>query len=97
MEYWRVEWHHDLDEEPVLFYSEIGPDRWETRRIQGYRDGRLLRADAEHETAEVGLSEVPLGDIAEVSAREEFSAHVIPRHAFEGVWRQARWPSPASG
>jgi len=91
VEYWKVEWHHGFEKEPVLFHHEIGPDRWETRRVQGYRDGRLLRADAEHETAEVGLGEIPFGDIADVAAQEEFSARVSSRPEFEEAWRRARW------
>ncbi|GAA2409793.1 hypothetical protein GCM10010420_42980 [Streptomyces glaucosporus] len=97
MEYWRVEWHHDFGGEPVLFFHEIGPDRWETRRVQGYQDGRLLRADAGHEAGDVLLAEVPFGDIADVAAQEEFSARVIDRHEFEAVWRRARWPASGSG
>ncbi|WP_345584275.1 DUF6881 domain-containing protein [Streptomyces prasinosporus] len=92
MEYWRVEWHHDFDGEPVVLYSEIGPGRWETRRVQGYRAGRLLRADAEHEAGDVFLAEVPFGDIGDVAAQEEFSARVIDRREFEDVWRRAGWP-----
>lgn len=97
MEYWKVEWHHGFAEEPVVLYSEIGPDRWETRRVQGYRDGRLLRADAEHESGDVFLAEIPFGDIGEVAAQEEFSARVIDRRAFEDVWRRATPPTPGGG
>ncbi|GAA2448981.1 DUF6881 domain-containing protein [Streptomyces macrosporus] len=91
MEHRRVEWHHDHAEEPVVLYSELGADRYETRKVQRYRDGRLLRADAEHETGEIGLGEIPLGPIEDVAAQAEFSASLISRDEFEEVWREARW------
>jgi hypothetical protein len=91
MEYWKVEWHHDHAEEPVVLYSELGADRYETRKVQRYRDGRLLRADAEHETGQIGLSEIPLGPIEEVAAQAEFSASLISRNEFEEAWREAQW------
>jgi hypothetical protein len=95
VEYWKVEWHHDFAEDPVLFVSEIAPDGYEVRKVQGYRDGRLLKADAEHETAGIALSEVPVGSIEEVTAQAEFSAWVIRREEFSGYWDRACWAVPA--
>ncbi|MDX6764904.1 hypothetical protein SIN09_37375, partial [Streptomyces sp. F8] len=63
MEYWHVNWLHDFPEEPVAVYSEIGEDGFETRKVHVYRDGRTIRADEQHESAEIGLSEIPVGDI----------------------------------
>ncbi|MTE21492.1 hypothetical protein F0L17_20725 [Streptomyces sp. TRM43335] len=91
MEYWKVEWHHDYTEEPTVLYSEIGADRYETRKIQRYRDGRLLKADAEHETGDIGLGEIPLGPIEDVAAQPEFSAFLISRGEFEKLWQEAQW------
>ncbi len=74
-----------------MLFSEIGEDGYETRKIQGYRDGRLLRADDLHETSEVGLSEIPVGNIEDVAAQADFSANVILRAEFEDVWNRASW------
>ncbi|RLU90391.1 hypothetical protein CTZ27_20870 [Streptomyces griseocarneus] len=92
MKYWKVEWHHDFVEEPVVFFSEIGRDGYETRKVQSYRDGRLIKADASHESGEIGLGEIPVGDIEDVDAQEEFSAVVITRTEFWGIWEKAVWP-----
>lgn len=96
MEYWKVEWHHDFTEEPTVLFSEIGDDGYETRKVQVYRDGRILKADEEHEHALIGLSEIPVGDIADVAAQAEFSAWVISKSDFYKVWDQADWPESAT-
>lgn len=57
-----------------------------------YRDGRLLKADEAHEGAPIGLSEIPVGDIADVAAQAEFSAWVISESDFYEVWARASWP-----
>ena len=93
MDYWKVEWHHDFTEEPIVLFSEIGEDGYETRKIQLYRDGRLLKADEAHENGTIGLSEIPVGDIADVAAQAEFSAWVISKSDFYEVWDQASWPT----
>ncbi|MFD3697921.1 DUF6881 domain-containing protein [Streptomyces sp. NPDC058646] len=93
MEHWRVEWLHDFMDEPIVIYSELGDDRYETRKIQKYRDGRTLKADESHEYREIGLSEIPLGSIDEVAQQPEFVATRITRGEFEAVWQQANWPS----
>ncbi|WP_240139259.1 DUF6881 domain-containing protein [Streptomyces sp. MUM 178J] len=93
MEHWKVYWRHEFQEEPVVLYSEIGDDGYEVRKVQEYRDGRVLRADSLHDTAEIGLSEIPVGPIEDVQAQPEFSASVIERAEFEEMWRRASWPT----
>ncbi|MFF7232793.1 DUF6881 domain-containing protein [Streptomyces sioyaensis] len=88
-EYWKVTWHHDFKEEPVALFSEIGKDGHEARKIQEYRDGRLLRTDGTDETAEIGLSEIPVGHIEDVAAQPEFSAFFISKADFEFMWNCA--------
>ncbi|MFI1788727.1 DUF6881 domain-containing protein [Streptomyces olivaceoviridis] len=92
MEHWKVDWAHEFQSEPVRFYSEIGSDGYEARKIQLYRDGRILKADAFHESAEIGLSEVPVGSIDDVANQPDFSASSISSEEFERAWRTASWP-----
>uniref|UniRef100_A0AAU2JJE6 DUF6881 domain-containing protein n=1 Tax=Streptomyces sp. NBC_00049 TaxID=2903617 RepID=A0AAU2JJE6_9ACTN len=89
MEYWRVEWHHGFEDEPVVIYSEIGDDRYEVRRVQHHRDGRRLKADAAHESPEAGLGDIPFGPLEEVAVQPEFAASLVTRGEFEEVWAQA--------
>lgn len=49
MGYAKVEWHHDVQNEPKLILSEI-EDGWEGRKAQVYRSGRSQRARRGYET-----------------------------------------------
>lgn len=91
MEYWKVEWRHDFESEAIRFFSEIGADGYEIRKVQEYRDGRKLKADSLHETGEIGLSEIPVGPIEDVARQPEFAAFVIGREEFEQEWHSASW------
>ncbi|MGW1197289.1 DUF6881 domain-containing protein [Streptomyces sp. NPDC002536] len=91
-EYWKVLWHHDFQEEPVVLIMEIDQDGYETKKVQEYRDGRILMADEHHEGRTIGLSEIAVGSIDEVAAQPEFSAHVISNAKFEEWWDRAQWP-----
>lgn len=94
MNYWHVDWLHDVPEDPVTIYSEIGEDGYETRKVHIYRDGRKIRSDEQHESTEIGLSEIPVGDISDVAAQAEFQAEVVTRAVFENAWKDASWPAP---
>ncbi|MEU6594293.1 hypothetical protein ABZ923_34675 [Streptomyces sp. NPDC046881] len=61
------------------------------RKIQAYRDGRVLKDDKFHESAEIGLSEVPVGSIDDVASQPEFSASSISPEEFKRGWRTASW------
>jgi hypothetical protein len=41
MEYIDVKWLHADPEYPIRLVSEIGPDRYETRKIELFLDGRV--------------------------------------------------------
>ncbi|MEU3724330.1 hypothetical protein [Streptomyces sp. NPDC031705] len=92
MEYWHVRWLHDDPDDPIVFYSEIGDDGYESRKVQIYRDGRRIRADEQHEGADIALGEVPVGNISDVDAQPEFEAVLVARALFESVWESASWP-----
>lgn len=93
MRYVKVAWHHDFPDEPVLFFSELGEDGYEIRKVQVFRDGRSEWADESHETASVGLSEIPFPPVEEISSQEEFDAEEISADEFEGVWMNSRGDS----
>ncbi|MEV6348072.1 hypothetical protein [Actinoplanes sp. NPDC051851] len=88
MWYLRVLWHHDQPGDPVEYFSEVGDDGWEVRRVQRYRDGRLEWADGTRETNSVGLSEAPI-DFDEIALQAEFGAFVISEAEFEQEWSKA--------
>jgi hypothetical protein len=84
--YVKVAWRHDLDDEPVLYLSELGDDGYEVRKIQFFRDGRSEWADEDHETASVGLSEIAFPAIEDISSQPEFDAEEITAEEFEMAW-----------
>jgi hypothetical protein len=90
MEYIRVDWHHEFEDEPAVFYSEIGEGRWETRAVREYRDGHLEWADQPHEIGCAILAELPIPELEEISAQPEFDAFVIEASDFERLWSAAR-------
>ena len=90
MRYVKVGWAHNLVDEPVLYFSELGDDGYETRKVQFYRDGRAEWADESFETATVGLSEIPFPPLEEISSQPEFTAQVIAPEEFERAWNEAR-------
>ncbi|WP_199444066.1 DUF6881 domain-containing protein [Umezawaea beigongshangensis] len=90
MIYVRVEWLRDSADDPVLYLSEIGEDRYEVRKVQVYADGTGEWADHEHETDTVGLSEIAFSSLKEISEQAEFRAQVIDFEEFEQVWNAVR-------
>lgn len=67
MRYQAVRWLHDLDNEPVVLYSEIDDDGWEVRKVEEYRRGRLDVADAVTPSGSTVLSETPMPPLEEIS------------------------------
>lgn len=97
MRYLRMDWLHDYEVEPVVFFHEVDPDGWEMRRVLVFRDGRTAWADAQHETDTVGLSLIPIETTAQINSDEEgeeFRAADITREEFEHRWAMAREETP---
>lgn len=90
MRYVKVQWHHNFPDDPIVYYSELGPDGYETRKVQIYRDGRMEWADEQHETDTVGLSEIAFPPLEEIAADPEFTPEQLDAQQFEEIWRQAR-------
>ena len=55
MRYWKVVWHHDFADEPVLLYSEIDDAGMEIRKVEVYRDGGMDYADSSGSTGTMQL------------------------------------------
>jgi hypothetical protein len=56
MRYHKVLWHHDLPDEPVVLYAEIGSG-CEVRKVEIFRDGRHDYGDTSGSTGITMLSE----------------------------------------
>lgn len=40
MQYLKVQWIHEFEDEPALICPEYDDEGWETRKTEVYRDGR---------------------------------------------------------
>ncbi len=89
MRYQVVRWHHGIDEEPVLLYSEVDPGGCELRKVEEYRSGRLDVAGDGIETGSTRLSETHMPPLEDIDAMVEFSGYEISAAEFEDVWRRA--------
>lgn len=84
--YLRVVWTHDHADDPVDIVSEIGPDGYETRKVERFRDGRLGWADEDHEVGGTGLGTVAVPPLEEINAQAELRATRIDAAEFERLW-----------
>jgi hypothetical protein len=87
--YVACRWHHDLDDEPVLLYEELDADRYETRKVHEYRDGRLVRSDRIALELGTSLSPEALPSVSEIEAQPEFTVLPLTAEEFETVWAKA--------
>jgi hypothetical protein len=70
----------------VELFSEVGPDGYECRKVERFRDGRLGWADDENEVGGTGLGAVPITSIDETNEQDEFQASTISAEKFERAW-----------
>src|ERR1035437_670067 len=70
--YLKVEWLHSFPDEPRWLYSELDADRNETRKVEGFPDGKLGYAALGKSSGGTRLSEVPIPPNAEIAADPQF-------------------------
>jgi hypothetical protein len=88
MQYIDVKWLHSHPEEPIRLVSQIGPDRYETRKIEFWSDGRVGYASQAGASANTCLGDQPVPALEEINALAEFSGEEIDAAAFELLWHQ---------
>jgi hypothetical protein len=88
MKYIKVKWLHSNPDEPVLLYSELDKDRWETRKVEVFADGRMGFASATEATPSTGtrLSIEPLPTLNEIARDPQFQPVEITKDEFEKLW-----------
>jgi hypothetical protein len=86
MFYIDVLWHHTCPEDPVRLVSELDDNRWETRKIEFFSDGRVGIASMERCTLDTALGLMPVPVIDEINADGAFTASAIDKQAFELLW-----------
>lgn len=88
-QFMRVEWFHDLPDEPVVLFSELDNDRMEVRKVEVFRDGTMVFASSFQSSGDLELSYVPIPSIAEISKNPQFKPQEISSAEFERIWTLA--------
>ena len=82
-------WKNNPDDCAAEYYSELDSLRYETRKVEIFKDGRLSYASKRQSTGETELGVVPVPSIAEIMAQAEFDIKTISQQEFEAVWQKA--------
>ena len=88
MEYIDVMWKHTHPNEPVRLVSELDADRWETRKLEFYADGRVGYASADETFLGTELGEVQVPPLDEINADRQFEGAMIDEIEFEALWHK---------
>jgi len=91
MEFIDVTWRHNSEDEPVRLVSEIDVQRYETRKLEFFRDGKVGFASTVAKSEETMLGVEPVPPLSEINSDSQFSASSISATDFEALWvRYAR-------
>ncbi len=85
MTYIKVRWKHSILEEPELVYSELDDERWETRKVEIFPDGRRGHADKTESAGSTRLGLAPIPELEEIARDEQFEPEEITKQEFEQV------------
>jgi hypothetical protein len=86
LSYISVQWIHHHLTEPVWLFSELDEQRWETRKVEVFRDGTKGYATKDEEVGGTRLGERPVPTLTEIAANPQFVAREITKEEFETIW-----------
>ncbi|AJQ94835.1 DUF6881 domain-containing protein [Gynuella sunshinyii] len=89
MQYLKIKWLHEFEDEPVLIYSELTDDRSEIRKVEVFPNGDYGYAYDGGIKGTTQLSETPLPTEQEIASDPQFEPRVIAKEEFNGVWEKA--------
>lgn len=81
-------WRHDFEAEPIRLVSQLNYERYEVRKLEFFRDGRVGYADDHQSAMGTELGKLPVPRLAEIISDFQFSARVIESTLFERLWSQ---------
>ena len=90
LEYLACKWHHDDAGYPIELYSELDDGRWEVRKVEVFRDGRMQCASASGASGDTCLGLMPVPSLAEIAANPEFTPAILDHATFEEIWNRAK-------
>lgn len=86
MQYIKVIWVHNFEDEPIMYHQELDAEQFETRKVVTYKDGRIEKASELVYSEETYLSPVPMPPIDEINEDSQFIATEISEADFENIW-----------
>lgn len=86
MQYLKVEWIHNFEDEPIIIYSEIDDKYNEIRKVEIYRNNKVGYADLNTEFGGTRLSEEPIPTLSEIALDSQFRPIEIDKQEFEKIW-----------
>lgn len=90
MKYIKVRWSHASPDDPVLLYSELDTELWETRKVEIYADGSMVFVDRDEPSGDTMPGHEPPPTLNEITADPAFKLADISADEFETVWGRAR-------
>jgi len=88
MKYIKVEWLHDFVDEPSDLYYEMDENRFESRKVEIYKNGKVGYADANKEVGGARLGFLQIPDITVIGEDPEFRPKEISKEEFESIWNR---------
>jgi len=89
VEYIKVLWMHENQNDPIVMMSELDSDRYETRKVEVFRSGLLGFADAGKSSNGTVLGEDPIPSLSEIGSDPQFVVENCDAIEFERAWLAA--------
>ena len=87
LKYILLNWFHNLEDEPYIIYSEIDNQRYETRKIEIYKNGTIRKCNEKMLNSQIELGDVAFPEnLDEINQDEQFHAQYISKEEFESMW-----------
>ena len=90
MKYIHIKWAKAAGSDPLHLYSELDGERYETRKVEIFGDGRRGFADAGEEQGGTFLGTLPVPALDELAGDPAFEAKAITQDDFQRIWLKRR-------
>ena len=81
-----VAWKHDFEAEPVRLLSVLDSNRYEIRKLEFFRDGRVGFADGKRTALGTQLGLLPVPALTAINTDPQFEARETTMKAFDTLW-----------
>jgi hypothetical protein len=86
VEFIDVAWLHNDQSDPVRLVSELDAERYETRKLEFFPNGRVGFASSTHSSAGTELGIAPVPALSEINLDPQFQGSIITASEFEALW-----------